>query len=389
VFKRTGARSESTSFVGLLVAVCVLFSGCAQQLPAASNAVVSASPHSEGSASPAAVTVTDMARRSVEVPAQIETIVCAGPGALRLAVYLQVQDRVAGVEEFERRWDPAGRPYIMANLGLRDLPSIGPGGPGNLPDADALIKLNPDLVFLTYADARTADNIQSKTHIPVVVLNYGDDPFGEELMRSLELAGSILGREDRAAEVVAYIRDNLAELEERTAAVSEAQKPSVYVGGVGHKGAHGIESTQSGFPLLAIVHANNVADELPWGHQMVDREKVLEWDPAVIFVDEGGLELVRQDYAKNPGFYRALTAFQKGSVYGLLPYNFYTTNLATALADAYFVGKVLYPSRFEDVDPVAKADELYEFLVGKSLYREMQQAFGGLGKVDLATGQVR
>lgn len=46
------------------------------------------------------LTVTDMAGRTVHVPAEPKRIISIGPGALRLIVYLDAQDKVAGVVEY-------------------------------------------------------------------------------------------------------------------------------------------------------------------------------------------------------------------------------------------------------------------------------------------------
>ncbi|ASJ09717.1 hypothetical protein A3L11_01605 [Thermococcus siculi] len=333
------------------------------------------------------VTVTDALGRTVEVPAKVTKVVAAGPGALRLLVYLNASDMVVGVEDFEKRYS-FGRPYIIAHPELKDLPSIGPGGPGKLPDFEALINLKPDVIFLTYVDEKTADEIEEKTGIPVVVLSYGrlatfED---EELFRSIELAGKILGKEKRAGEVVEFIKSVQADLVKRTEGVEPKR---AYVGGIGYKGAHGIESTDGSYPPFRVVHADNVAKELGDGHHMIDKEKLLEWEPDYIFIDEGGLKLTLDDYSKNPDFYNSLKAVKNGNVYGILPFNFYTTNIGTALADAYYIGKVLYPGRFEDVDPAKKADEIYAFLVGKPVYGEMAAQFGGFGKIDLENGTVK
>ncbi|MFY9383054.1 MAG: hypothetical protein WAP14_03450, partial [Acetomicrobium sp.] len=74
-----------------------------------------------------AVTIEDMAGRSVSIEGSVQRIVCAGPGALRLITYMNVQDKVVGVEEMEK--DPTGRPYAYANPSFKSLPVIGPGGP--------------------------------------------------------------------------------------------------------------------------------------------------------------------------------------------------------------------------------------------------------------------
>ena len=172
-------------------------------------------------------------------------------------------------------------------------------------------------------------------------------------------------------------------MNERTKDIPDDKKPTVYVGGVALNGMHGIDSTQCKYPPFMAVNAKNVVDELgKVGYVKIDREKLLEWNPDVIFIDEFSLKLIKDDYNKNPNFYNSLKAFKTGNVYGLLPYNFYMTNVGTALADAYYIGKVLYPENFADINPEKKADEIYTFLVGKPVYKDMAKKFGGFKKLE-------
>jgi len=60
-----------------------------------------------------------------------------------------------------------------------------------------------------------------------------------------------------------------------------------------------------------------------------------------------------------------------------LPYNYYTINLGTCFANAYFIGKVVIPSNFNDIDPEKKADGIYLFLLGKRVYSNMKKDYGG------------
>jgi iron complex transport system substrate-binding protein len=115
-------------------------------------------------------------------------------------------------------------------------------------------------------------------------------------------------------------------------------------------------------------------------HVFMDKEGLLKIDPDVIFIDGGGLALVQDDFRKKPEFYKALKAFANDRVYALLPFNWYTTNIDTALADAYAIGKILYPKSFEDVDPEDKTDEIYTFLVGKPVYSLMKKDYGAIGR---------
>ena len=343
------------------------------------------------SAGAATVAVTDMAQRTVSAPADPERIVCLGPGALRLIVYLQAQDRVVGVEEMEKR-TPRGRPYWMAYPGLARLPVVGPGGPASInkkPDLEALLRVRPEVIFITYMDAALADEVQQTLGVPVVVLSYGAfATFDEAVFQALRVAGQILNRQARAEAVVAFIEDQRRELQRRTADIASEKRPRVYVGGIGHRGAHGIESTEQQYIPLSWVNAENLAERVEarlGSHVFVDKEILLKLDPEVIFIDGGGLELVAADYHKKPDYYRSLQAFKNRRVYTLMPFNFYTTNLGTALANAWAVGKVLYPERFGDIDASKMADTIYTFLLGAPVYDQMKADWGPIGApVDFA-----
>ncbi|MCB2148451.1 MAG: iron ABC transporter substrate-binding protein [Deltaproteobacteria bacterium] len=337
-------------------------------------------------ASAGPLTVTDMAGRTVHVPAEPKRIICIGPGALRLIVYLDAQDKVAGVESMEKRFS-AGRPYWIAQPGLHTLPDIGPGGSAAInkkPDMEAVLRIAPDLIFVTYMDAPLADDVSETLGIPVVVLSYGElAVFDRTVYDSLELAGEILGRRERAAAVIEYIEGVRSDLDRRTAGVSDEAKPGVFVGGIGHRGTHGIESTQRQYIPLDWNHAVNLAHRVEAGigsHVFIDKEVLLGLDPDVIFIDGGGLALVAEDFRRKPDFYQALKAFKSRRVYTLLPFNFYTTNIATAMVDAYTIGKILYPSRFADVELARQADAIYVFMVGRPVYEQMRVEYGEPGQ---------
>ena len=343
------------------------------------------------SSSAETTTVTDLLGREVTIPASVERVIAIGPGALRLYVYAGNLAYVVGVEQMETG-DVTGKPYMIANPDLAKLPIIGQGGPNNAPDPEKILTVTPDVIFSTYAtDASAADELQAKTGIPVVVLSYGGASFGTTaifgttLQDSLRLVGSITGQNEKAQAAVAFIQQAQQDLDARTKDIPETDRPAVYVGGLGARGTHGIESTQGQYALLDVIHARNVVDETGQGGSiMIDKEKLLAWDPAFIFVDQGGFATVVEDYGKNPAFYDSLSAVKDGSVYAQLPYNYYSTNIDTAIANAYYLGKILYPAAFADVDPARKADEIYQALLGQPVYAQMVASFGGFGALKLS-----
>ena len=335
---------------------------------------------------PEAVVLTDLAGRVVEVPTQVERVVAIGPGALRLVVYAGGTERVVGVEEFESR-PPIARPYTLANPQLLDLPVVGAGGPDSAPDAERLITVEPDVIFVgQIADAAAAEKLASATGIPVVVVSYGrlgslDEPFFE----SLALVGEVLGTQEHAGRSAARISDALDDLAARVDAVKDGDRPGAYIGALGFRGAHGIESTQADYLPFAAIGANNVAAaHEQQGSVIIDKEQLLEWNPTYVFVDRGGLALVREDVKANRRLYEGLGAVREGRVFSLLPFNSYWTNVELALANAYFAGTVLFPEQFADIDAEAMADELAIGLVGAPVYEQLTSVYGGgFGAVDL------
>ncbi|MGB9700416.1 MAG: iron ABC transporter substrate-binding protein [Thermodesulfobacteriota bacterium] len=329
------------------------------------------------------IIITDLEKRRVEVPLDPERIICLGPGSLRLICYLGQTKKVVGVEAFEKT-RPVGRTYLHGYPELAKLPPIGPGGPAGInkePDLEAVLKVNPQLIFAANMETGVAEGLQSKLGIPVVILSYGGfATFDEIVFDSLRLAGKILNAESRAEELIIYIQKTRQELLNKTKGAVEENKPRVYIGGIGYRGTQGIESTDASYFPLDWVRANNLAKEGgKKGHLFVEKEKILAWNPDLIFIDGGGWRNIQQDFQKKPEFYRQLQAFQNQKVFLLFPYNWYVTNIDTALADAYAAGKILYPQRFADLDLQKKADEIYSFLLGKPVYYQMEKEFGQLG----------
>ena len=237
----------------------------------------------EAEAAEGARILTDGAGREVEVPETVESIVCLNVGALRYTCYLQAQDLVVGVEDYEKE-QSISRGYNYVNYELfADLPIVGNNGSHY---AEEIITADPDVIVLASHDASEADNLQDTTGIPVVVVPGSDQMLDENAYETIRLMGELYGKEERAQELAAYLDSVKADLEGRTAGVAEEDKPTAYVGGVSYKGAHGFEGTEAQYGPFAAIHARNLADETGQnGPFDIDPEQVLAWDPDVIFLD--------------------------------------------------------------------------------------------------------
>jgi len=345
------------------------------------------------------VNIIDAWGRQVSVPAEVNHVICSGPGCLRYLVYLQGVDLVVGVDDMEKsRSQFDARPYFLAHPKLQNKPLFGEFRGHDNPELIVNLEPRPDVIFKTYGEmGYDPEELQAKTGIPVVVLNYGNLTYRrKEMYEAISLMGRVAGRSDRAREVIGFFDRTIEDLRQRTATVPVEKRPTCYVGGIAHKGPHGFPSTEPSYPPFVFTNARHVVLDGKKGENRlqqvtVSREKILEWDPEYIFVDlstlQAGKEAGALDQLKNETYYQVLSAVREGKVYGVLPFNWYTTNYGSVLANAYFVGKVLYPERFEDVDAVGKADEIYEFLVGGRVFEELNGFFKNLAftRIDLDT----
>jgi len=347
-------------FIGVLIVALIAASGCTSKstpvedregvTPAESAGINTNSTEVTESAG---VTITDGFGRDVTVPENVESVICSGAGSLRYLVYLQAQDRVVGVDSLEKKGEEIeGRPYALANPQLKDYPLI--GELRGKDDPEKIIVLNPQVILKTSPTgqpsatiALEADTLQDKTNIPVISFPYGslnNEEQKAEMYSSLRIMGEVVGKQERAEEVIAYIEATMKDLESRTADIPESERKTVYVGGIS--------------------------------------SSLVDWDPEYIFIDIGTLQAGNEGAIgelKNDPSLKGLSAVKNGNVYGVIPYNFYSTNYESVLANAYFVGKVLYPDRFEDIDPEAKADEIYTFFLGKPVFSDLNGQYNDTG----------
>ena len=317
-------------------------------------------------------TLTDSKNRTVEVPKQVDRVVCVGVGALRYSCYVGAADRVVGVEDYETKAGMS-RLYNYVNFDkFKDLPVTGTNGE---PYVEQIIDVAPQVIVMSAYASCDADELSAKTGIPVFVVPGSDTTLDDAAYETIRLLGELYGLETRAQELTKYLKGIQTDLDTRTAKIADDQKPSVYVGGVSFKGQHGFEGTEAGYGPFALIHAKNLADTTgQTGAFNIDTEQVLAWDPDVIFVDFNGMDLIKEDYATNADFYNSLTAVKEGRVYSQISFRSSASNLETALADAYYGATILYPEQFADVDVEAKTGEIFEMLLGSNPYQDLKDA---------------
>lgn len=310
--------------------------------------------------------IVDSLGREVEVLQDVKSVVCVGVGGLRYTSYMDSVDLIVGVEDYEQK-QSLSRPYNYVNYNkFKDLPVIGSNGE---PNVEEITLLDPDVIVCYEGVKITPEEIQKKTGIPVVAIPVADSSLDEKNYQIFEILGQLYNKEDRAKELTDYLDEIKLDLEKRTSEIKDEDKPTCYVGGVSFKGAHGFEGTEGNYGPFTLIGAKNLADELNAdGFIEVDLEKVLDYDPDIIFLDYNGMDLINEQYSGKPDFFENLSAYKNNKIFSLISYRSSATNLDTALVDTYFAGKMIFPDRFEDIDVDEKTGEIFTKFIGEDIY---------------------
>ena len=349
------------------------------------------------------VTVTDMIGREVTVaPGSYQRVVCIGAGALRMYSYIGDTALLCGVEDIDnttladrpKMFDGVARPYVLAYGDVfAALPSCGVGGPNaQAAEAEKILSCQPDIIISEYEDVEKADALQQQVGVPVITLRAGvDGVFAEAFPGSLRLLGQLFGREDRAEELISFIESETAELTRRTADVAEADKPGVYVCGLGNWGTTNHLMTAQSYAAFRVANIRNVVTDLAAdGIQPIEAEKfaALGGSMDIMLIDAAAVKNIAPLYAEDPTMLDTCKAWQDGSVYLEMAYNAYYTNYEIALANTWFAAKCVYPDLFADVDMTAKTNEITKAFLGQELAAQIfacPSSFGGYQQIDTAS----
>ena len=175
-----------------------------------------------------------------------------------------------------------------------------------------------------------------------------------------------------------------AELNELTKDIPDSEKPSVYLGAVSFSGGHGFCGTYCNYAPLIAINALNVADALGEKSGVeIAMEQVIEWDPDIIFLNPGNMNLVNEEYASDPTAIDSLRAVQEGRVYAQVNFNYYSTNMELAIVDAYYAGSVIFPEAFRDIDFAAKAEEVFNVMIGTDYLNVLEENGLSFGPVKI------
>lgn len=255
-------------------------------------------------------TITDMAGRSVTVPARISKVFPVAPVA---AVYLYTidPDRLLGwnykLNDFEKRF-VLPRCQALTVYGMQDSVNY-----------EAVIAAGPQMALMAgsgnSASIAEADKLSSSLGIPVVMVS---DRL-EDSAAIYRFLGDLFGISKRGEELAAYIDRTFADI--KAVDIPKGKRVTVYYGNE----EDSLQTAPSGSThsqIIDLVKAVNVADveSKSGGRVKVSLEQVMAWNPDVIIVNgepKKGLtgNGAAQTILRNPD-YAQIKAVRTGKVFG-------------------------------------------------------------------------
>lgn len=238
-------------------------------------------------------TFTDQIGREVKVPDKVDRIVVLQHQTLNLLVQMNATDKIVGVMSNWKQQLGSNyarlAPELSNKASLGDLTHV---------DAEKLVALHPQVVFVTnYAPQEMIDKISS-LGIPAVAISLRHDDEGERnklnpvmadeeqayvkgLYEGIMLIGNIINKPEEAKALIKATENGCRMVSNRLQLLPEEQRVRAYMANP--------ELTTYGsgkYTGLMMKHAGavNVAASTIKGFKQVSIEQVIEWNPQVIFV---------------------------------------------------------------------------------------------------------
>ncbi|MFM0737450.1 ABC transporter substrate-binding protein [Paraburkholderia xenovorans] len=372
--------------VARAMAACTLFA-CGALAVAADAVPTSAAASTAATVATAvaqAQTVTDLAGRTVRIPAEPHRILLGESRLLMAVALLEGQHplaRVVGWQGDLPTMDPQTfDAYAEKFPAIRQVPLIGKATEDSISDEKAL-SLKPDLAIFSIAGhGPSRYNALVKqleaTGTTVVFVDFRLHPM-QNTLPSIKLLGAVMHREKEADAYAQFYQQHLARVQNVVNRIPQAQRPKVFVdllAGVWDAGCcHTAGNGNFGEFVTAAGGRNIAAGLVPGVLGDISMEQVIAARPDV-YVATGsrtkpGLASLRVGaltsdadaraslaaLVARPGF-ETIKAIHDGRVHGI-SHNYYDSPYNIVAIEAF--AKWFYPQQFKDLDVRATQAELY------------------------------
>jgi iron complex transport system substrate-binding protein len=298
------------------------------------------------------IELKDELGRRVKVPEKVERVISLQPEITRIIVSLGCGEKLVGNDYFMSKFDhifynvfPFGKKLPLVSISGSDL------------NLEFIIKLEPDIVFISPTDSWMADKIEKYSNIPVLALS-SMGSF-EKLKEEIKLISILTKKTQRAEELIFYFESKIRFIEERIS--KERKKPKVYL-----SFWSSFTKTPVYYEPVNLAGGINVAEGLLPSYKgtvgtVVNLEKIIKWNPDIILIhgnyppEERAItvEKVLSDRRLS-----SIEAIRKRKVYYTFGFWFWW-DPAEVLFETLYLSKIFHPSRFSQINLVKEGREIF------------------------------
>lgn len=235
---------------------------------------------------------------------------------------------------------------------------------------EALLRINPDLVFLKPETAAITAEIKKldRFKLPYFVAGYHSM---KDQMTIIEMMGKAIGREEKAFEYTRYYKRIIESVRQKTAHIPPEKKIRLYHSVNESRRTDGPGTIEADWTRAAGVINVSVGSALhgKGNKNFADIEQILIWNPDVIIVNEDGVDKeIRTDKKWAP-----IKAVQDNKIFAI-PVGIsrwgHPGGLETPLA-ILWTAKTVYPDLFKDIDLKKEIALFYNTFFGITLDNQM------------------
>jgi len=292
--------------------------------------------------------ITDMANRVVEIPKDIHSIFAVNNSS-SIFLYTLAPDLMIG---WNSELSEKSKGFL--NEAYTDLPALGMlFGNSKKMNPETIIAAAPDFLLFVFAgitesQIEAADNLETKTGIPVVMVDGGIDTYDEAYI----FMGEVINRKEHAGELADFCIETLEHITELTENISEDMMKKVYYA----RGEDGLTTEPEGSvnqELLSNVGVVNIISEdmTQQSNAVVSIEQIMAGDPDVILIGSAGFSIEGSlDYIENGIGWLNINAVMNESVYKIpqLPFNWFDRPPSVnRIIGLEWLAYTLYPENYD------------------------------------------
>ena len=318
------------------------------------------------------VTYTDLAGRTVKISKDVKRVVLIRARDIyELSALLGDglgTELVGWGSDLEQKDKDGYDKYVEKFPELKSIPVIGDVQKNSI-DLEKVVDLKPDLIIADQYMVKEYKCVQQliDTGLPVVCLDQSSDPL-KTPQDGVLLLGKILGKEERAQQIVQYVNDQITTVSTKLAGLNKPE-PTVYfecgdTGPTKYSSAYAGADDQSWGSILSRLRVKNIGDSKGVDPQL-SPEYVIMSNPDIIVITgqnwttqadsmklgflatPAGSEKYLQAYLSRSGWSN-LNAVKNKRVYSVFQnFSMHIYDFAGYQA----LAKFFYPDDFKDLDP--------------------------------------